>query len=73
MQALASNERLFHCSVFRVQKQRSQNQIEAWRSGLDLKRRCGEMSELWLKAEARDMEQASTISAFSSVGRATDS
>ena len=42
-------------------------------SGFDLKRRCGEMSELWPKAGARDMEHASTTSAFSSVGRATDS
>ena len=31
------------------------------------------MSELLPKAEARDMELVSTICAFSSVGRATDS
>ena len=43
------------------------------RSVCDWKRRHSEMSELLPKAEARDMELVSTICAFSSVGRATDS
>ena len=49
-------ERLFHCSVFRVQDRASQTQIRAQRSGSDLKRKHNEMSELSPKVEAKDME-----------------
>ena len=46
MQALVSDGKLFHCSVFRVHKESAQNQIKAQRSGFDLKRRHSEVNEV---------------------------
>ena len=73
MQTLASEGSGIHCSVLKVQTESAKNQIEAQRSGFDLKRRRSEMSEFSPRAETNDMELVPATCAFSSAGRATDS
>ncbi len=59
MQALASDEKMIHCSVFRVQTAHL-DQIEAQRSGFNLERRSDGVSELWPEAEANDTKSTQT-------------